>query len=609
MNLFGFFGPASSNQLQGLRDYARCQVDAAAAHLWHPSVAVCSAAWAPTIVTSAGISVALLGRPLARRGTGGDWFCPEDPASHVLEAYRSAGIDSLRRLDGRFSVAILDSDRPRAVLAIDPMGIERMTYSYADGCLAFGSSAEAVAKRPGTTARIDFDAVLDYLLLHMVPAPGTIFRGVRKLRPGYCAVFENGVAREIRYRPDVADEPGADLSRETLSRELHVALRSAVRDSGPSPLTGAFLSGGLDSSTVAGVLSEIGPRPTKTFTIGFGFPEYDEVRFARIANARFGCEAHEYVVTGDDIADGFPLIARAYDEPFGNSSALPVFHCARLARSHGIEHLLAGDGGDELFAGNSRYVEQRVFERYALVPQFVRKGVLEPALRAWPGALDFWLVRKARGYIEKAGVPLPARLEFWNFVLQQGASEVLHPDFRAAVDDGGTFRRMQELWDSSPSSDTLDRMLHYDWQYTLADNDLRKVETMSALAGVRVSYPMLHPAVVELSKRVPSEMKMPGGALRDFYKRAVSGFLPDEIIHKKKHGFGLPFGLWLQHSPRLRARIQENLAAFRSRRVVRSEFIDRLLSLHGQEDARYYGVFIWVLAMYEQWLQEHRIDL
>jgi len=609
MRLFGLFGSDSFEHLQGISDYARGQVDAEASQLWRPRAPACSAAWAPTIVTSAGVSIALLGCPLVRTGPECPWGYPNNPASYVLAEYQSVGIDCLGRMDGRFAVAILDSDRARAVLAVDPMGIERMTYSFVDGLLTFGTSAEAVAKRPGYSARIDPDAVLDYLLLHMVPAPGTIFQGVRKLRPGYCAVFESGAVKESRYRIHDPSPPATGQSRAALNQELHVALRTAVRECNPSPRTGAFLSGGLDSSTVVGVLSEIGPRPTKTFTIGFGFPEYDELHFARIANAHFGGKGHEYVVTGDDIADGFPLIARAYDEPFGNSSALPVFYCARLAREHGIEHLLAGDGGDELFAGNSRYAEQRVFERYGLVPEFLRKRMLEPALRAWPSALDFWLVRKARGYVEKAAIPLPARLEFWNFVLQQGASEVLHPDFRAAVDEGGTFRKMQELWNSTASTDTLDRMLHYDWQYTLADNDLRKVETMSALAGVRISYPMLHPDVVDLSKRIPSEMKMPGGALRDFYKRAVTGFLPDEIINKKKHGFGLPFGLWLGHSPRLRARIQENLSAFRGRRVVRPEFIDRLLSLHGQEDARYYGVFIWVLAMYEQWLQEHEIAL
>lgn len=564
-------------------------------------------AWAADSASGAGVTVLLQGQLLLNSHDSRGWTPLADPAQSLLAAYLDTGDRCLEHVGGRFALAILDVPKRRALLAVDPMGIERLAYSARGGMLVFGTSAETVARFPGSTARVDRQSLLDYLVLHMIPAPGTIFEGVRKLRPGYCLTFENGAARETRHwNPRFESKANADFER--LKAELHESLRTAVSASAPGPSSGAFLSGGLDSSTVAGVLSEVAPRPARTFTIGFGYPEYDELAYSRIANARFGCEAHEYVVTGDDIATGFPLIARAYDEPFGNSSALPVYYCAKLAREHGIDHLLAGDGGDELFAGNSRYAEQEVFERYRRVPRSLRKGLVEPVLAAWPDALSFWLVRKGRGYVEKASIPLPARLETWNLLHRLGTAEILHADFRTAVEERGTFRRMQELWDSAPAGSTLDHMLYYDWQYTLADNDIRKVETMSRLAGVRVSYPMLHPDVVEMSLRVPARLKMPGTRLRDFYKRAMRGFLPDEIIEKKKHGFGLPFGLWLQESRALREQIDGNLAALRSRHVIRPEFIDRLLHLHGQEDARYYGVFIWVLAMLEQWLQEHGVS-
>lgn len=556
--------------------------------------------------SEASVDVVVRGRPILQSGscTGAG---TTNVAAAVLAAYRESGAECLEALGGRFSVIILDSARRTATLAVDPMGIEHLAFAPLGKGIVFGSSAEAVALFPGVGLEIDRNALFDYLMLHMVPAPGTIFRGVRKLRPGYCAVASDGSIRESRYwRARFAENSRADF--EPLRLELHSALDNAVRDCQPGNLTGAFLSGGLDSSTVAGVLSEVGPRPTRTFTIGFGYPDYDELPYSRTANARFGCEAHEYVVTGEDIADGFPLIARAYDEPFGNSSALPVYYCAKLARETGVNHLLAGDGGDELFAGNSRYAEQQVFERYRHLPRFVREGIIEPALRSWPDALSFWPVRKGRGFVEKANIALPERLEMWNLLHRIGTAEMLHPDFRAAIDERGTLVQMQALWDSAPAKSTLGHMLYYDWQYTLSDNDLRKVETMSALAGVRVSYPMLHPDVVDLAMRIPPGMLMPGTKLRDFYKRAMTGFLPDEIIHKKKHGFGLPFGLWLQETPRLRNQIYDNLADLRSRRIIRDEFIDRLLHLHGQEDAKYYGVFIWVLAMLEQWLREHRMS-
>jgi asparagine synthase (glutamine-hydrolysing) len=166
---------------------------------------------------------------------------------------------------------------------------------------------------------------------------------------------------------------------------------------------------------------------------------------------------------------------------------------------------------------------------------------------------------------------------------------------------------MREVYREAPARSNLNRLLCYDWQFTLADNDLRKVESMCERAGVAVSYPMLHPDVVDLSLRVPPRMKMPGTALRDFYKRSMAGFLPEEIIHKRKHGFGLPFGLWLQQSPELRELVLGNLADLRARHLVRDGFLDRLLDLHGADDARYYGVFVWVLAMLEQWFKAHGV--
>lgn len=547
--------------------------------------------------------VAVRGRPYWKGGT--ERSADDVFAAEILAAYRREGARLLDRLHGSFALAIVDVDSGFALLAIDRMGIERMAYAVENGRLLFSTSAETVATSPGRSPRLSAQALYSYLFFHMIPAPETAFEGVAKLAAGNALEFSGGRARVFRYwQPNVVDGGAAD--EVALGRQLAESLRTAVRAAAPGSESGAFLSGGLDSSTVAGVLSEVGASPARTFSIGFGYADYDELSYARIANQRFGCKGHEYTVHGTDIAQTLPLIARAYDEPFGNSSALPAYHCARLARDSGVGHLLAGDGGDELFAGNSRYAEQQVFEWYHRVPDVLRRGVLEPALAALPRSFNPWLLRKTRGYVEKANNRLPARLEMWNFMRLLGATEILHPEFHARIDATAPIAHMQAVWDSAPGDSLLRRMLWYDWQFTLADNDLRKVETMARLAGVTVSYPMLHPDVVDLSCVIPPRVMMPGRKLRHFYKQAMTGFLPDEIIHKQKHGFGLPFGLWLNESAELRDLIFDSLASLRARDIVRPEFIDRLLSLHGADDARYYGVLIWVLAMLEQWLQEHR---
>ena len=560
---------------------------------------------APGLVTSDDLIVAIRGRPFWR---GEAEKAADAPfAAEILRLYRAEGVRLLQRLHGSFALAILDTRRNEAVLAIDRMGIERLAYVVNAGLLVFGTSAEAVARTCGRPLRLDHDGIFNYLFFHMVPSPKTVFDGVRKLPGGHALEFHKGKIRTAPYwRAEVANDGPADFA--DLSRELHESLRNAVRAARPDASTGAFLSGGLDSSTVAGVLAEVGPAPTRTFSIGFGFPDYDELSYARIANKRFGCQGHEYTVHGSDIARTFPLIARAYDEPYGNSSALPAFHCAQLAKQSGVNHLLAGDGGDELFAGNTRYAEQSVFEWYKLLPAPIRTGLIEPTLVAIPPSVKFWPVRKARGYVSKATVPLPARLESWNFVVALGPASILHGDFLDSIDPQSPFSHMQQIWDAAPCASTLDRMLRYDWRITLADNDLRKVETMCEQAGIAVSYPMLHPDVVDLSCRIPPKMQMAHGRLRHFYKKSMTGFLPHAIINKKKHGFGLPFGLWLNESPELRELIRDRLANLRSRRIINPAFIDRLLDLHGMEDARYYGVFVWVIAALEQWLQEHGVS-
>ena len=557
--------------------------------------------WAPDVASDERFTVALLGEAVWTQDAGN-----VASAATILAGYRSLGTQVLQTLDGRYSLAITDGREQRLVLAVDPMGVGRLAYAVCNGAVVYSTSAEAVARFPPVNARVRNQSLFDYLFHHFIPSPQTVFEGVHKLPPAmHLIVSRAGTRLERHWSPKFRI---ASASFEILKDELHEALRVAVSSSHPEEATGAFLSGGLDSSTVAGVLSQVQRGPAKTFSIGFGYPDYDELPYARIANARFGCAGHEYVIGGRDIAATFHKIAQAYDEPFGNSSALPAYHCALMARDAGVEHLLAGDGGDELFAGNTRYADQRVFDWYQHVPSPFRRGLLEPALRHWPQAKPWWLIRKARGYVEQAVTPLPARLENWNFILGLGPEVILHPEFLASVDPAAPFARMQEVWDSTPSDSTLQRMLYFDWHYTLADNDLRKVEVMSALAGVHVSYPMLHHGVVDLSTRIAPGLMMPGRKLRHFYKRAMAGFLPDEILRKKKHGFGLPFGLWLKESSELRDLIHGSLTDLRKRRIVRADFLDRLLHLHGHEDARYYGVFIWVLAMLEQWLQEHRIS-
>jgi asparagine synthase (glutamine-hydrolysing) len=297
-------------------------------------------------------------------------------------------------------------------------------------------------------------------------------------------------------------------------------------------------------------------------------------------------------------------VAAHYDQPFGNSSVLPAYYCAKMARDDGVTRLLAGDGGDELFGGNARYAKQRVFGWYAAVPAPLRRGLLEPVLERTPvGSLP--LAKKGRSYVEQAKVPLPDRMQQYNLLLRLGLADVFTPDFLAQVDPTDALRQQQGVWQQVPAASALNRMLAYDWRYTLAEADLPKVRGSTQLAGVVVGFPFLEQALVDFSLRLPTNYKLKGLRLRWFFKEALRGFLPDEIITKKKQGFGLPFGVWATRHPGLRAFARDSLQSLATRGIVREPFVRALLDERLPEHPGYYGEMVWILMMLEQWMQRH----
>jgi len=310
-------------------------------------------------------------------------------------------------------------------------------------------------------------------------------------------------------------------------------------------------------------------------------------------------------VTPADVADSVGRIAAAHDQPFGNASVLPAYYCARLARGHGITRLLAGDGGDELYGGNERYATQALFSLYGRVPAALRGGLLEPLLGLLPAAGP---LRKAKGYVRQAKLRLPDRLQTYNLLERIGIAAVLHPDLLAAIDRDEPLHLLRESYDGALAATQINRLLALDLRFTLADSDLPKVNRACELAGVEVAYPLLDPAVVDFSLRLRPEYKLKGRRLRWFFKEALRDVLPREIIDKKKHGFGLPFGVWLRADPRLHALAGDTLAGLRRRRIVNDALLDELMSSKLGEHAGYYGTLVWVLMTLELWLARPPVE-
>jgi asparagine synthase (glutamine-hydrolysing) len=508
-----------------------------------------------------------------------------------------AGALAKGELGGRFALVAIDLTRGTVQLQTDRFGVWPLCWSRHEERLAFSDRADCVpTPHP---AQLDAQALFNYVYFHVIPAPRTAFRGVSRLEPATVLGFDGRtLSASPSWSPDFCTRREGTL--DALSARFREAIRVAVEDELDEGATvGCFLSGGTDSSTVAGTLKQVAGRAA-TFSMGFEQRGYDEMEYARIAARHFGTAHHEHYVTPAELVAAIPDVASHYDQPFGNSSAVPAFICARLARDSGVTRLLAGDGGDELFGGNTRYAKQKIFEAWwGLTPPL--RGALTPlAANRLTRSLPF--ARKAASYVDQASVPMPARLETYNLLRRFGARNVFAEGFRAMVDEQEPPGLQAAIYGRQHAASFVDRMLAYDWRFTLADNDLPKVTGTTQLAGIAVGFPLLSDALVDISMKLAPSDKVRGLKLRHFFKASLAGFLPQEIIDKKKHGFGLPVGAWLVSDAAFRNLARESVTALAERGVIERALPDDLFSRRLEEHAGYYGEMIWVLMMMEQWL-------
>ncbi|GAB3289961.1 asparagine synthetase B family protein [Parahaliea aestuarii] len=517
----------------------------------------------------------------------------------LYSTYREYGADMARHIKGHFAFALVDSARDTLIAATDRFATVPIYHTCRDGDIAVATRL-ADLQPPLGDDPLNRQALFDYCYFHFVPSPTSIATGVGKLPAAHALVSARGDVRIAPYwLPDFSAKAHATAPAEreaTLRRLLGTAVQRSCKD---ARRPAAFLSGGLDSSTVAGFLAEQ-QNGASAYCIGFDAEGYDETPFARITASHFGLQLREYYLSPEDIVAALPELAASTQEPFGNSSILPAYFCARLAAEEGVDLMLAGDGGDELFAGNERYLRQRVFTPYQRLPGGLRRGLLEPMAKRLPGR--FSATRKIASYVEQAATPLPDRLQSYNFLHRFQPTQMFQPGFLDAVDLSRPLNLLRELYHRPAAGTELDRLLYHDWQVTLADNDLRKVGHACQLAGVQVAYPLLDTDLADFSIGIPDAVLLQNGSLRGFYKKALRGWLPDATLNKSKHGFGLPFGVWMRDHKPLQELVYGSISRLAERDIFRPEFLSRSVALHREGHAAYYGELLWVLTCLELWL-------
>ena len=539
----------------------------------------------------------------------GDVFFNEKPATveeiHAFFVAHNNEVEVLyQHLSGQFWLVVFDAINNQIYLVNDHFGMQPCFYTQQNSVVIVSDSLKKLTSVPELSFTIAEQALFNYMYFHCIPSPNTIFEQVHKLEPGKAVIFKAKANDSILSQSErLLYCPSFNQKKQQASGAhascLDVIEKAVTKHA--SDDCGAFLSGGLDSSTVAGMLAK-SQKPAKTFSIGFTIDGYDETPYAKLTAKHFNTQHEVLYLQPEQAAQEFVKVAQYFDEPFGNSSAMAAYFCAKFAKGQGVSRLLAGDGGDELFAGNERYAKQKKFEIFQQIP-LAAQGIAKGIFCQTPiGKIPF--LNKGASYINQAQIPLPDRLESYNFVNRLGVNNIFNRDFLSAVDTQQPIMQQRLRYQDCSSEHMVDQMLYYDWKFTLADNDLVKVNRMCELAGVEVRYPLLDKSVVDFSCTIPAEVKLPGNKLRDFYKESCRGFLAEDTLTKNKHGFGLPFGLWMKENQALKELVLDNLLAFKKRKIVKDSLVDNALNAHESVHAGYYGELIWIMVVLELWLQQ-----
>jgi asparagine synthase (glutamine-hydrolysing) len=537
-----------------------------------------------------------LQKELARRGHR---LRTRSDTETIVHLYQEHGDELVHHLRGMFAFALWDSSRRRLLLARDRLGKKPLVYARAAGAFVAASEIKALLPHPGLDTTIDLTALDAFLTYQSVPAPLTIYRGVRKLPPAHLMVVEDGRVEIRRYWKVPTREP-LRIDETECEREILRLLREAVRLRLVSEVPlGAFLSGGIDSSLVVALMQEASDRPVKTFSIGFEEKEFSELEHARRVARHLGTDHHEFVVR-PEAASLLPRLARAYDEPFADHSSVPTFHVARETRRH-VTVALNGDGGDEAFGGYVRYRYAALQHRLDRIPAVARRALAAATVLARPLEERVRLLRRAGAFLRRSALDAAERYALYLTYFQDEHKRLLYsPELVAALDGADPLAKVRRAFEGEAAPEFLDRMLAADLETYLPDTLMVKMDIASMANSLETRSPFLDHVLVEFAARVPAGFKLRGGITKYILRRVAGAFLPPEILARPKQGFALPVQGWMRGE--LRPLLEDLILGPRAlaRGYFRPEGVRRLVAEHAAGKADH-GVRLWALLVLEMW--------
>jgi asparagine synthase (glutamine-hydrolysing) len=533
----------------------------------------------------------------------GDKFYTNSDTEVILHLYDRYGADCVQHLRGMFVFAIWDERKKSLFIARDRIGKKPLLYSHqSNGDLIFGSEFQALLAHSSISREVDTEAIHHYLSYLCVPAPLTAYRQIRKLEPAHWLEWKNGEIKTERYwLPDFnkkikISEPEAEAETMRLLREA-----TKMRMISEVPL-GAFLSGGVDSSTVVALMAEESSQPVKTFSIGFEEEDFSELKYAKRVAEHIGAEHHEFIVKPNAM-EILPTLVDHYGEPYADSSAIATYYVARETRKH-VTVALNGDGGDESFAGYERYFAMRLAEKYNRLPAFLRGNLVEKIFNLVPTSeIKRSRARDIKRFLKAASLPKVERYFRWVSAIDRETKQNLYTeDFGKSVAEFDSAQFLQTWFAKANGMGIVDATMSTD-QMTYLPNDLLvKVDIASMAVSLEARSPFLDHKVIEFAASLPESVKIRGTETKYLLKKVASRIVPPEVLYRKKIGFGVPLTHWFRGA--LKGYLREVLLSEKSlkRGLVKPEAVKNFVEQHttGKQD---FTNQLWTLLMLELWFQ------
>jgi len=535
----------------------------------------------------------------------GHTFATRTDTEVIVHLYEEEGENFVSQLNGMFAIALWDKKTNTLYLARDRLGIKPIHYWQSGSTVVFSSEIKSILQS-SYQRELDLGGMSRFFTFEYIPAPQTIFKGIKKLLPGHMMVINDSKVQIKQYWDlKYSNSNNAQKNEETIKEEIYQRLKASVRKRLISDVPlGVFLSGGMDSSSITALMSEVAVSKIKTFSIGFKEKSFNELGYAKIVADHFQTDHHEFVVESNQVRELVPKLVEYLDEPLADASIIPTFIISNLARKY-VTVALAGEGGDELFAGYDTYKAYQVARFYRKVPKLVRDRIIKRIVRGLPASgkrLSFEF--KAKKFI--SGIDYPPEISnfiWWGAYSPAEKKELFTVDLLGKVNQD-LFAPISFHLSNCSAEETINRLGYLDLKLYLQDDLLVKADRMSMANSLEIRVPFLDHTFVEYAATIPSSLKLKGLTTKHILKKAMTPYLPPEIVNRRKIGFDIPLGVWIRNE--LKDFVAEVLSPtnLNKHKFFNQSFIEKLLKEHFQ-GAHNHRQLLWPLIIFQFWYNQY----